>query len=629
MLTVAMYEATGRIGVLMETVNISVTPGESATFQMIVINRGLKEDTFKLSVDGIPISWVAASASTIPLKPNEEKRITLSIQPPKSPQSRAGRHTFSIRVISQQEPGQMTAIDCTLTVGVFSEFKATLRPEQIEGEEYARVLVENLGNFQQTFNVSFLDPNNAVLFEPPQPVSINVLPGEVGVVVFRVAPRTKPLIGGRKNYLFQVKVSSPDSDSQIIQSEVSSQGLIPLWIIPLFMLLCLALICVAILFIGRSKSQTANATKTAQALQTLGVVITQGAITPSPTWIPITNTTVPSQLPPTATATIYPGTPTLPFATITPTFTPLTPTATFTWTPPPTDTPPPTPIPSDTPIPTATATSAPDFGPGAIAFTSNRDGNAELYSLNTQNFSVFRLTINPGAEVHAAWSPDHSKIAFSSNQDGNYDIFIMNADGTAIVKLTTSPASDQFPTWSPDGQWIAFATNRDGNLEIYKIRVDGSDLVNLTNNPAEDTQPDWFTTGGILFGDDRILFTSNRDGNQEIYMMKSDGSDPINLTNTPSNETLADGSPDGESIAFTSNRDGNQEIYSMKVDGTGQINLTNNPAEDLYPAWSPDGRWIAFTTNRDGNSEIYAMKPNGTDLFNLTKQHMEDVYPAW
>jgi len=637
-LTIAMYEATGRIGVLTETVNISAIPGESATFQMVIINRGLKEDQFRLAVDGIPVSWVAASASTIRLKPGEEKRIMLSIQPPKSPQSKAGRHPFSIRVISQEEPGQMTTVDFTLTVGVFSEFKATLQPEKVEGDEYVRVLIENLGNYQQTFTVSFPETNPSVIFEPQQPVSVTVNPGEVGVVVLQVAPRTKPLIGGSSSYNFQVKVSSPDNKPQILNGVVYSKGLIPIWIVPLVLLLCLGLLCLSTFVFAKFRSQDSSATKTAYALQTLGSVVTQGAITPSPTWIPITNTLLPSQLPPTNTNTVIPGTPTLPFATVTPTFTftsiPLT--ATLTWTPiPPTDTPIPTEpptatsIPTDTPIPSATPTPIPDFGTGNIAFTSNRDGNAELYSMNTQSFAVMRLTVSPGAEMYPAWSPDYSKLAYTSNIDGNFDIYIMNADGTNIVKLTTSPATDQFPTWSPDGQWIAFSTDRDGNLEIYKIRVDGSELVNLTNNPADDTEPNWFTTGGVLFGEERILFTSNRDGNQEIYMMKSDGSDQVNITNSPSNEILANGSPDGNQVLFVSDRDGNLDVYRMLVDGTQQVNLTNNPAKDTYPSWSPDQRWVAFSTSRDGKSEIYAMKPDGSELFNMTKNPADDVFPAW
>jgi len=52
------------------------------------------------------------------------------------------------------------------------------------------------------------------------------------------------------------------------------------------------------------------------------------------------------------------------------------------------------------------------------------------------------------------WSPcfslDGTKIAFSSDRDGNWDIFIMNIDGTGQANLTNNPdTDDESPCFSP------------------------------------------------------------------------------------------------------------------------------------------------------------------------------------
>ncbi|GAI97950.1 unnamed protein product, partial [marine sediment metagenome] len=82
-----------------------------------------------------------------------------------------------------------------------------------------------------------------------------------------------------------------------------------------------------------------------------------------------------------------------------------------------------------------------------------------------------------------------NKIAFTSDRDGNYEIYLLNIDGSEQVRLTNNPAGDGNSSFSPDGTKIAFTSDRDGNGEIYIMNVDGSEQTNLTNNPAGDGNP--------------------------------------------------------------------------------------------------------------------------------------------
>jgi hypothetical protein len=87
------------------------------------------------------------------------------------------------------------------------------------------------------------------------------------------------------------------------------------------------------------------------------------------------------------------------------------------------------------------------------------------------------------------------RIAFTSNRDGNLDIYVMDADGRNARRLTNDQDTDRFPAWSPDGNHIGFASNRDDNWEIYKTNAEGERGTNLTNNPAmedaNDAPPSW------------------------------------------------------------------------------------------------------------------------------------------
>ena len=124
-----------------------------------------------------------------------------------------------------------------------------------------------------------------------------------------------------------------------------------------------------------------------------------------------------------------------------------------------------------------------------IAFTSSRDGNWEIYVMDSDGSNVTRLTNNSVEDGYSSWSPDGSKIAFSSLRDGNREIYVMNSDGTNQTKLTNNGVVDASSSWSPDGFQIAFMSQRDVNQEIYVMNSDGSTQTNLTNNSSDDNIP--------------------------------------------------------------------------------------------------------------------------------------------
>jgi Tol biopolymer transport system component len=58
-----------------------------------------------------------------------------------------------------------------------------------------------------------------------------------------------------------------------------------------------------------------------------------------------------------------------------------------------------------------------------------------------------KLTNNPELDGYPSWSPDGKMIAFTSNRDGNNEIYIMDVDGNNPRRLTNDPADDTYPSW--------------------------------------------------------------------------------------------------------------------------------------------------------------------------------------
>lgn len=273
---------------------------------------------------------------------------------------------------------------------------------------------------------------------------------------------------------------------------------------------------------------------------------------------------------------------------------------------------------------TCQAPAQPTFGDW-IAFTTDRDGNDEIYLVMPDGTGAVNLTANAAADGDAAWAPDSTRIAFRSDRDGDGEIYIINADGTGILQITMNDSNEHSPAWSPDGTQLAFVSDRDGNEEVYVANADGSGETNITNDStAADKDPAWAPSGSL------IAFTTDRDGNNEIYTVAPDGTGAVNVTSDSTGGDWAPAwSPDGSQIAFATDRDGNNEVYVMASDGTGATNLTNDAGADDTPGWSVDGTQVVFVTDRDGNNEVYVMAADGTGVTNLTNDAGSDRHPAW
>ncbi len=259
---------------------------------------------------------------------------------------------------------------------------------------------------------------------------------------------------------------------------------------------------------------------------------------------------------------------------------------------------------------------------GKIAFTSTRDGNPEIYTMESDGSNQTRLTNNPGYDISPKWSPDGTKIAFLRSNVFQYDdIYVMNADGSNQTRLTNNLVIAEPPDWSPDGTRIVFHLQSGvGNSftnEISVVNADGTNLTQLTNS-GSNSSPRWSPDGT------RIVFERFVGSTVGIYVMNADGSNQTQLTNSGQNY-FPRWSPDSSRITFHSTRDdpSNVEIYSMNADGSNQTRLTNTGFV-ASPEWSPDGTRIVFRSLRDNNVNIYVMNADGTSQTRLTNYTDED-----
>lgn len=259
-----------------------------------------------------------------------------------------------------------------------------------------------------------------------------------------------------------------------------------------------------------------------------------------------------------------------------------------------------------------------------IAFTSNRNGDNEIYLMNLDGSNEVQLTNNVVNDSDPAWSPDRSKIAFVSHRHGHADILIMKPDGTLLASVTNDAPVDGDPVWSPDGTKIAFTRFKSQNQsEVYVVDAAGTNLTPVAIGPRSEREPAWSPDGKF------IAFARDIGGSTEIFVINLVTKAEVKLTSNEANDGSPSWSPDGLRIAFVSDRDGQPQIYTMKINGEDVQHLTTEGV-NLDPAYSADGSRIWFTSNRTfiSNFEIFSMNADGTNQLQLTTNPAADTKPA-
>lgn len=240
-----------------------------------------------------------------------------------------------------------------------------------------------------------------------------------------------------------------------------------------------------------------------------------------------------------------------------------------------------------------------------LAFQSNRSGNWDIFTIRTDcepigpegegRCDLQQLTNDPGDDLLPAWSPDGRAIAFVSTRDGNPEIYVMDSTGGNQHRLTFNPTGDWRPVWSPDSAHLVFVSDRDGNNDIYQVAVPTFDAASLGSepkitpvivSPADDRDP--AIAAGLV---ERLLFLSDRDGFMRTYVA-DDPSYPRPFTVTDHPEAHPATLPgEYDTILISTEREGTFDIYRAGL--SEYVPLAPSPGFDGHPAgqatgWKPD-----------------------------------------
>ena len=287
------------------------------------------------------------------------------------------------------------------------------------------------------------------------------------------------------------------------------------------------------------------------------------------------------------------------------------------------------PIPTETITPTPTllvseATTTSSFG--VIVFSMGDGLYNHLFIYNPYSRPLTRLTGSNWDDIDPALSPDGKQVAFSSNRDGQWDIYLLNLTTDEITKITDTKTYDGSPAWSPDGQFVIFETlnGNEVDLVIHSIADITSAPIQITEEAGDNFSPAWSPDG------QRVAFITNRNGRNELWIFDLKSSDDrfrVIAASDQADFLDPSWSPDGTFLAWCKS-DSEDQIEFASVDALDAS--TQKIGVGCSPTWSPDGKAILAIYQQANSQYLVAYDvADGALVMPLIKMQAQVQSTSW
>src|SRR5438105_4509012 len=231
----------------------------------------------------------------------------------------------------------------------------------------------------------------------------------------------------------------------------------------------------------------------------------------------------------------------------------------------------------------------------------------ELYTVAKEGGIARRITSGPGYTSFPRFSPDGTQLAFTSQYDGNTEVYVMPAEGGAPKRLTISATlgrDDISDRMGPNNLVMAWENTK--SLVVFRSRMKSfNDFIGqlfTVGLDAELPQQLPVPRGGFVsFSPDDSKMACNRVFREfrtwkhyrggmadDIWIYDFKNGTTENLTNNPAQDICPMWGPDNR-IYFTSDRDGRMNLFATDLTSKETKQLTTFKDFDIkFPSIGKD-----------------------------------------
>jgi TolB protein len=195
----------------------------------------------------------------------------------------------------------------------------------------------------------------------------------------------------------------------------------------------------------------------------------------------------------------------------------------------------------------------------------------DIYLSDLNGRIAMKITNTPGYDAEATLSPDGKTMLFTSTRNGDLDLYTMNIASGETRQITKELGYDGGAWFSHDGKKIVWRASRPKTeeevkeykellseglvaptqMEVFVANADGTDARQVTSLGQANWAPNFLPDG-------RIIFCSNHEYKRgfpfNMYIINADGTGLEKISRDKGFDAFPMISPDGKKIIFSSNR---------------------------------------------------------------------------
>ncbi len=135
----------------------------------------------------------------------------------------------------------------------------------------------------------------------------------------------------------------------------------------------------------------------------------------------------------------------------------------------------------------------PSISPDGRSVAFSYHGN--IWKVASSGGLATPLTLSESHNTRPVWSPDGSRIAFSSDRNGNFDVYVMPSEGGEATRLTYHSTDELPASFTPDGKAVLFSAEVQEAVtsaqfptgrqpQLYKVDLGGHMPEQVLTTPA-------------------------------------------------------------------------------------------------------------------------------------------------